>query len=110
MFVYGREDARFRNYVCSISGQDAFQPRDRIPRTPAKTDSGENCLVVFYFICSQIIMSYTMKVPWIVHFLIFQRFPIKQLNGLCATLLQFVPWNPGLSVLSVLLFFFVTSF
>ena len=31
-----------------FSGQDAFQPRDRIPRTPAKTESsGKNDFIVF---------------------------------------------------------------
>lgn len=35
---------------CSILGQDAFQPRDRIPRTPAKTDDGKNSSVVFDFV------------------------------------------------------------
>ena len=30
-----------------FSGQDAFQPRDRIPRTPAKTEpSGKNGFIV----------------------------------------------------------------
>lgn len=35
-----------------FSGQDAFQPRDRIPRTPAKTEpTGKNGFILFQVLC-----------------------------------------------------------